>query len=141
MVSAIPTEFQEFVTFASERLQELSSRKPDPLWANDAKRLAQATGEALMTASFEVQDTHLFTDLKLVHARLLKLMGQAIAQRCRILAARQGSDMICLLYITFNALISNKCSGASCDSHTPLQNLLFPAKHEISTVKHNDVDR
>ena len=43
---------------------------------DDAKRLAQATGEALMTASFEVQDTHLYTDLKLVHERLLKLMAQ-----------------------------------------------------------------
>ena len=31
-----------------------------------------------MTASFGVQDTHLFTDLKLVHERLLKLMAQHV---------------------------------------------------------------
>ena len=73
---SIPTEFQKFVCFATERLRELSSRKPDLQWANDAKRLAQATGEVRMTASFEVQDTHLFNDLKLVHERLLELMAQ-----------------------------------------------------------------
>jgi len=75
-MNSIPEDLKEFVEFATDRLRELSSRTPSPEWANDAKRLAQATGEALMTASFVVQDSHLFTDLKLTHERLLKLMAQ-----------------------------------------------------------------
>lgn len=69
-------EYREFVEFAASKYRALASQAPSPSWANDAKRLAQATGEALMTSSFEVQDTHLFTDLKLTHERVLKLMAQ-----------------------------------------------------------------
>jgi hypothetical protein len=69
-------EYREFVEYAASKYRALASQAPSPSWANDAKRLAQATGEALMTSSFEVQDTHLFTDLKLTHERVLKLMAQ-----------------------------------------------------------------
>jgi len=72
---ASETEFKEFVEFVTDRFRVLSSRNPDPKWADDIKRLAQSTSEVLMSASPMLQETHLFADLKLTHARLLKLMA------------------------------------------------------------------
>ena len=68
--------FTEFVQTASEQCCSLSRTVPSPLWANEIKRLAQATGEVLMTASPLLQETELFADLKLTHERILKLMSQ-----------------------------------------------------------------
>jgi hypothetical protein len=75
MHSNIP-EYREFVEFAASKYRALASQAPSPSWANDAKRLALTTGEVLMTASPLLQETDLFTDLKLTHERVLKLMAQ-----------------------------------------------------------------
>jgi hypothetical protein len=70
------TDFQEFVEFSHHKYRDLASREPSLSWANEIKRLAQATGEVLMTASTLLQETELFADLKLTHGRILKLMAQ-----------------------------------------------------------------
>jgi hypothetical protein len=71
-------EYREFVEFAASKYRALASQAPSPSWANDIKRLAQATGEVLMTASPLLQETDLFADLKLTHERILKLMAQHV---------------------------------------------------------------
>ena len=75
---ASETEFKEFVEFATDRFRGLSSRTPDPKWADDIKRLAQSTSEVLMSASPMLQETHLFADLRILHERILKLMSQNV---------------------------------------------------------------
>ena len=72
------TDFQEFVEFAHHKYRELASQAPSPAWANEIKRLAQATGEVLMSASPMLQETDLFADLRLTHERILKLMAQHV---------------------------------------------------------------
>jgi hypothetical protein len=71
-------EYREFVEFAASKYRALASQAPSPQWANDIKRLAQTTGEVLMSASPLLQETDLFSDLELTHERILKLMSQHI---------------------------------------------------------------
>jgi len=69
-------EYREFVEFAASKYRTLASQAPFRQWANDIKRLAQTTGEVLMSASLLLQETDLFSDLELTHERILKLMSQ-----------------------------------------------------------------
>ena len=70
------SDFQAFVESVTDKFAELSRQSPSPQWAADIRRLTQSTGEVLTTASRLLQDTHLFTDLRILHDRALKLMEQ-----------------------------------------------------------------
>jgi hypothetical protein len=73
-----PTDLENFVQQATDKFAELSKRSPSPQWAADIRRLAQTTGEVLITASPLLQGTHLFTDLRILHDKVLKLMKQHV---------------------------------------------------------------
>jgi hypothetical protein len=78
MSNASPDEFAEFVEQAAEKFAELSKQSPSPQWAADIRRLAQSTAEVLTTASPLLQSTHLFTDLRILHDKVLELMEQHV---------------------------------------------------------------
>ena len=73
-----PTDFEKFVQHATDKFAELSKQSPSPQWAADIRRLAQSTAEVLTTASPMLQGTHLFTDLRILHDKVLKLMEQHV---------------------------------------------------------------
>jgi len=73
-----PIDFEKFVQQATDMFAELSKQVPSPQWAADIRRLAQSTAEVLTTASPMLQGTHLFTDLRLLHDKVLKLMEQHV---------------------------------------------------------------
>jgi hypothetical protein len=73
-----PTDFEEFVQHATDKYAELSRQSPSPQWAADIRRLAQSTAEVLITASPLLQGTQLFTDMRILHDRVLKLMEQHV---------------------------------------------------------------
>jgi hypothetical protein len=75
---ATPTDFEEFIQHAADKYAELSRQSPSPQWAADIRRLAQSTAEVLTTASPLLQGTHLFTDLRILHDKVLKLMEQYV---------------------------------------------------------------
>ena len=70
------SDFQAFVESVTDKFAELSRQSPSSQWAADIRRLTQSTGEVLTTASPLLQGTHLFTDLRILHDRALKLMEQ-----------------------------------------------------------------
>jgi hypothetical protein len=72
------SDFREFVESATDKFANLSRVSPSPQWAADIRRLAQSTAEVLTTASPMLQGTHLFTDLRILHDRILKLMEQHV---------------------------------------------------------------
>ena len=71
--------FRDFVQTVSEKYRSLARQAPSPKWAESIKRLARDTSEVLMNASPLLQQTALFSDLKLTHERLLKLISENIA--------------------------------------------------------------
>ena len=78
MSNASRTDFEEFVKHATDKYAELSRQSPSPQWAADIRRLAQSTAVALTTASPMLQGTRLFTELRILHDRGLKLMEQYV---------------------------------------------------------------
>jgi hypothetical protein len=73
-----PTDFEEFVESATDKFDALSTQSPSPQWAADIRRLAQSTAEVLTTASPMLQGMHVFTDLRILHDKVLKLMEEHV---------------------------------------------------------------
>jgi hypothetical protein len=73
-----PTDFEKFLQHATDKFAELSKQSPSPQWAADIRRLAQSTAEVLTTASPLLQGTHLFTDLRILHDKVLNLMEEHV---------------------------------------------------------------
>ena len=71
-------DVQKFIESATDKFSELSRRSPSPQWAVDIRCLAQSTAEVLTTASTMLQGTQLYTDLRILHDRILKLMEQHV---------------------------------------------------------------